>query len=174
MEILPGEIKRGEFVNGRSRLVVTNLRLYKEVISWRKRVEFFSIFLEKVDGIEKHILSNPVLLIFGIIIGVVGVLLYTNRPDGALGLLILGGILIISYVISRRQGVAVYAGRSTIYFRGGDSELEKIIQLVEQGRWERLNNISGYSKGVLAPTIPDAGVEDAEEDGAEQPPVVSN
>ena len=169
MEYLPGEIKAGEFANGRSRLVVTNFRLYKELISWRKRAEFFSIPLEKLDGVEKHVLSNPALLVFGLIIAAAGVLLYTNSPDGSVGLLMLGGVLAITYFVTRKQGVAIYAGKSTIYFRGNDTQLEKIIQTVEKSRWERVNSLDTPRNG-LAPTIPEARINDNDEESDEEKP----
>ncbi|GAB4288987.1 MAG: hypothetical protein Kow0090_01490 [Myxococcota bacterium] len=159
MEFLAGEFKIGEFANSGSRLVVTNFRVYKELISWRKRVEFFSIPLEQLDGLEKHILSKPALLLFGLVIGGAGGLLYTNRPDGALGLLALGAILVLSFFLSRKQGVAMYAGRCTIYFRGNNTQLEKIIQTIEKTRWERINHIGAHKEGLL-PTIPSAKPDD--------------
>ena len=164
MELLPGEIKLKEFGNGRSRIVISNYRIYKELLSWRKRIEFFSIPLERLDGIEKHLLSKPMLLFFGAIVAAAGGLLYTDKPDGALGLLILGGIFFLYYLFTRQYGIAIYAGKTTIHFRAKHTELESLISVIETARWERVNQLGGF-KYTLPPTMPQPRIqEDKQED----------
>jgi hypothetical protein len=121
-------------------VTLTSHRLVEERNSFFLRHKLISVPLEHMDSIRERLASYPALFAFGVILALLGYYFGGASPDGATVLMVIGGMMVLTFVLTRHRQVEFNSARVTVKLRGTRKDLDEFILEVERARVELLRN----------------------------------